>query len=61
MLKYILTAVIFLLIALFAAVLAVDLWRNRGKLRHEPGKPLLLCVMTPVIMFFPPWASPTLS
>ena len=50
MLKYILTALVFIMIAVFAVVLAADLIRHRHELKDEPGDPRLLCVMAPIIL-----------
>lgn len=51
MLKYLLVAVIAVFIVAFAAVLWSDLARNREKIAQEPGNPILIAVMAPIIMF----------
>ena len=52
MLKVGLAVVIGVMLAVFAAVLAADLLRHREKVGEEPGNPLLLCLVAPVVMFF---------
>lgn len=52
MLKYALVGLIAALLVVFACVLAADLWRHRYRLCEEPGSPVLMGIMAPVVMFF---------
>ena len=52
MAKYVITAIIVTGTGVYAAVLIRDLVKNRSKIWGEPGRPLLIALVAPVIMFF---------
>jgi oligopeptide transport system permease protein len=51
MVRNALVALIIALLALYAVVLIRDLMKNRGRIKTEPGNPLLIAFVSPVIMF----------
>lgn len=52
MLEIGLVAVMCALLCVVAAVLAVDLFKNREKIGEEPGNPVLIALVAPVVLFF---------
>lgn len=52
MLKYAITALLAVILAVFTVALARDLLRHRDEIRREPGSPWLIGLASPVIFFF---------